>query len=236
MRTSFASFLLSAILLLGLSACTNDAPSENANTTSESLKANEEQPRAITVSLKEDGLAIGEKAPNFKLENVDGEFYSLDDIKDANGQKPKGFIVTFTCNTCPIAQKYEDRLIKLHNMASAMGYPLIAIQPNDPGISAGDSMGAMKKRAKDRSYPFVYLMDAKQEIYPQYGARRTPEIYLLDSDHILRYHGAVDDNVQAPQEVSVNYVLKAIEALENGQNPDPADVKAIGCTIKAAKS
>lgn len=235
MRTLFASFLLSAILLFVVSACNNGNPSELDTASVESSKKNTDQPKAIAVSLKTDGLAIGDKAPDFKLENVDGQFYSLGDIKDENGQTPRGYIVTFTCNTCPIAQKYEDRLIKLHNMASVMGYPLVAIQPNDPNISAGDSMEAMKDRAKAKSYPFVYLMDADQEIYPQYGARRTPEIYLLDSDRILRYHGAVDDNVQSPQEVTVNYVLKAIEALESGQEPNPADVKAIGCTIKAAK-
>lgn len=236
MRTSFASlFLSAAILLFGLSACNSGTPSATDNT-DDVVATQESQPKAITVSLRENGLAIGDKAPDFKLQNVDGKYYSLGDIQDANGQQPKGYIVTFTCNTCPIAKKYEDRIIKLHNMASVMGYPVVAIQPNSPDISSGDSMEAMKQRAKDKSYPFVYLMDEKQEIFPQYGAQRTPEIYLLDADHILRYHGAVDDNVQSPQEVSVNYVLAAIEALENGQSPDPADVKAIGCTIKAAKS
>lgn len=233
MKTTFASFLLAAVFLLSLPACQN---ATSTGQESDVLRENSNQPKAITVSIKEDGLSIGDTAPDFKLEGIDGKFYSLADIKDANGQLPKGYIVTFTCNTCPIAKKYEDRLIKLHNMAAAMGYPLIAIQPNDPGIQPGDSMEAMKNRAQAKNYPFVYLMDAGQEIYPQYGAARTPEIYLLDSDFILRYHGAVDDNVQSPQDVSVNYVMKAIEALENGETPDPADVKAIGCSIKAKKS
>lgn len=236
MRTTIASFLLLAVLLLSLNACNNVNPNEQESTTSETLSEDSHQPKAIAVSLKEDGLAIGEKAPDFKLQNIDGKYYSLDDIKDVNGQAPKGYIVTFTCNTCPIAQKYEDRLIRLHNMASAMGYPVVAIQPNDPAQKPGDSMEAMKAQAASKSYPFVYLMDADGTIHPQYGATRTPEIYLLDSDHVLRYHGAVDDNVQSPQEVSVNYVLKAIEALESGESPDPADVKAVGCTIKGKKS
>lgn len=236
MRTTSASFLLSAILLLGLNACSNSAPSDNETATAETVSSQPDQPKAITVALKEGGLTIGEKAPDFKLKNTDGKFYSLGDIKDGNGKKPKGYIVTFTCNTCPIAQKYEDRLIELHEKAAPMGYPLIAIQPNDVAQKPGDSMKEMQARAKSKNYPFVYLLDADQEIYPQYGAQRTPEIYLLDSNHILQYHGAVDDNVQAPESVSVNYVLKAIEALENGTTPDPQDVKAIGCTIKAKKS
>lgn len=227
MRTTIASLLPFAILLLCLSAC-QDQPQETATAA--------DQPKVIAVALKEGGLAIGDKAPDFKLQNIDGKYYSLADIKDANGQKPKGYVVTFTCNTCPVAQSYESRLIELHHKTSAMGYPLIAIQPNDPGMQPGDNMQAMQARAKERSYPFVYLLDAGQKIYPQYGASRTPEIFLLDSDYILRYHGAVDDNVQAPDEVSVNYVESAIEALENGQDPDPAEVRAIGCNIKAKKS
>ena len=217
------------MLISAVTACNNDSGAEGKTA------AEADQPKAMTVALTSDGLSIGDKAPDFNLKNVDGKFYSLDDVKDANGETPKGYIVTFTCNTCPIAQKYEDRLIELHRKAAPMGYPLVAIQPNDPVIQAGDSMEAMKARAKAKNYPFLYLMDAGQEIYPQYGAQRTPEIYLLDSDRILRYHGAVDDNVQDPESVSVNYVLNAIEAIENGQDPNPADVKAIGCTIKAPR-
>lgn len=233
MRTTFASFVLTATLLLGFGACQNTT---TQNQPADSGHDSAEHPKAVTVALKKGGLSIGEKAPDFKLESIDGKFYSLADIKDANGKTPKGYIVTFTCNTCPIAQKYEDRLIELHQQAASLGYPLVAIQPNDPTIQPGDNMEAMRKQARAKRYPFVYLLDAGQEIYPQYGAQRTPEIYLLDQDRILRYHGAVDDNVQSPRDVSVNYVLKAIEALENGTDPDPADVKAIGCTIKAKKS
>lgn len=234
MKTTIKSLLLVAALG-GIEACGNATITEK-ETTSATVNSTADQAKAMTVALQENGLTIGDRAPDFKLENIDGKFYSLDDIKDAEGETPRGYIVTFTCNTCPIAQKYEDRLIELHQKAAPMGYPLVAIQPNDPDIQAGDSRKAMRAQAKQKNYPFVYLMDAGQEIYPQYGARRTPEIYLLDSDRILRYHGAVDDNVQSPQEVSVNYVLKAIEAIENGQDPDPQEVKAIGCSIKAKKS
>ena len=93
----------------------------------------------------------------------------------------------------------------------------------------------MQERAADKGFPFHYLMDEGQKIYPQYGASRTPEIYLIDADGVLRYHGAIDDNAQDASAVTVNYVEKAVEALENGQDPDPADVKAIGCTIKTKK-
>lgn len=182
------------------------------------------------------GLKVGDKAPTFKLKNVDGKVYSLEDVKDANGNKPKGYIITFTCNTCPFAVAYEDRLIELHNKAAAMGYPVVAIQPNDPGVKAGDSFEKMQERAKEKEFPFLYLMDEKQEVYPAYGASRTPEIYLLDNTMTLRYTGAIDDNYQDAEAVENQYVLDAIKAIEAGKDPDPDFVKAIGCTIKPKRS
>ena len=180
-------------------------------------------------------LEIGDQAPDFKLKSVDGNYYSLESIKDADGNAPKGYIVTFTCNTCPYAIAYEDRIIEMHEKFAARGYPVVAIQPNDPAVQPGDSFAKMEQRAEEKGFPFVYLLDEGQKVYPQYGASRTPEIFLLDSDLTLRYHGAIDDNFQDAEAVQTNYVSDAIAALEKGQNPDPATTKAIGCTIKTAK-
>lgn len=182
-----------------------------------------------------DGLQIGELAPDFELRGVDGKTHSLSSTMLEDGSMPKGYLVVFTCNTCPVSQQYEKRIIELHKKMAPKGYPLIAIQPNDPSIQPGDSFEAMQKRAQERNYPFVYLLDEGQKIYPQYGASRTPEIYVLDADRVLRYHGAIDDSIEA-DEASVNYVEQAIAALESGKDPDPAEVKAVGCSIKAKKS
>lgn len=178
----------------------------------------------------EEMLKIGEKAPDFTLVNaVDGKSYQLSkDFPEAT----KGYIVTFTCNTCPFAIKYEERIIALHEKMAPKGYPVIAIQPNDPEIKPGDSMEAMKEQAEKKDYPFVYLFDEGQKVYPQYGASRTPEIFLLDKDLVLRYHGAIDDSAQNPDAVTVNYVEEAVKALESNRKPDPSTTKAIGCTIK----
>ncbi len=178
------------------------------------------------------GLKIGDKAPDFKLKGVDGNTYSLADIKDANGKTPKGYIVTFTCNTCPFAVMYEDRIIELHKKTSIMGYPVIAIQPNDPDLKPGDNYAAMQKRAKEKAFPFVYLFDEGQKVFPQYGASRTPEFYVLDKDMVLRYTGALDDNAEDASAVKVNYVEMAIKYMENNQAPVPSTTKAIGCSIK----
>ncbi|PHI19903.1 thioredoxin family protein [Lewinellaceae bacterium SD302] len=182
-------------------------------------------PSAVVATPK---LNIGDTAPDFALTGTDGGTYSLDGMKDEN----QGFIVTFTCNTCPYAVKYEDRIIQLHQEMAAKGFPVVAIQPNDVAIKPGDNMEAMQQRVADKEIPYLYLLDAEQSVYPAYGATRTPEIFLLDKGRTLLYHGAIDDDYEG-EDVSVSYVKSAIDAHLSGKEIDPVDVKAVGCTIKA---
>jgi peroxiredoxin len=193
------------------------------------IPKNEKTTAASTV----EGLKVGDTAPDFKLRNIDGKMISLADIKGANGSPAKGYIVAFTCNTCPYAVMYEDRIIELHNKYAPKGWPVVAIQPNDPSVKPGDSMEEMKIRAKEKSFPFVYLFDDGQKVYPQYGATRTPHIFLLDSAKKVRYIGAIDNNPQDAEAVTERYVENAISAVEAGKEPDPSLTKAIGCGIKA---
>jgi peroxiredoxin len=90
----------------------------------------------------------------------------------------------------------------------------------------------MQERAKEMEFPFVYLFDEGQKVYPQYGATRTPEMYVLDADKVVRYHGALDDNVRDAEGVEEKFTEKAVEALMNGKQPEPAKTKAVGCSIK----
>ena len=173
------------------------------------------------------GYKVGDQAADFSLKNVDGTMVSLADYKGVNG-----YIVIFTCNTCPYAQMYEDRIIALHAKYASQGYPVVAINPNDPDVKPGDDFAAMQARAKEKKFPFKYLFDAGQKVYPVFGATRTPHIFLLDANRYVRYIGAIDDNAQNPGEVTVKYLENAIAALKAGNNPDPAETKAIGCTIK----
>lgn len=173
---------------------------------------------------------IGDKATDFKLKSVDGKMYSMADYKDA-----KGFIVVFTCNHCPFAVKYEDRINALAKKYTSQGYILLAINPNDPGVQAEDSFDLMKVRAKEKGFAFPYLFDEGQKIYPQYGATKTPHVFLLDKNHIVKYIGAIDDNVDSADEVKEKYLENAIAALESGKTPSPETTKAIGCSIKAKK-
>ena len=182
-----------------------------------------------------DGVKIGEKAPFFNLKNIDGEMYSFDNIVDAKGNKPKGYIIIFTCNTCPVAKANESRIIDLHAKYSPQGYPVVAIQPNDVVRKPGDNFEAMQKNAKEKGFEFLYLIDNKQEIYPQYGATKTPEVYLADENQIVRYHGAIDDSARDAENVEVKYLENAIEALKAGDKPEVEETKAIGCGIKGKK-
>ena len=186
---------------------------------------------AATNNTAGDGLAVGDTAPNFSLKNIDGKTVSLDSYKDA-----KGYVVIFTCNTCPYAVMYEQRIIELHDKYAAKGYPVIAIDPNDPEVKPGDSFEKMQQRAAAKEFPFAYLFDDGQEVYPAYGATKTPHIYLLDADKTVQYIGALDNNPQDAEAVSTRYVEDAIVALEAGEKPATTNTKAIGCGIKAKRS
>lgn len=182
---------------------------------------------ASAFTVLNEGYEIGDKATDFELMNIDGEMTSLKDYTDA-----KGFIVTFTCNHCPYAVMYEDRLIALHNKYAPLGYPVVAINPNDPKVQPADSFVAMKERAAEKSFPFAYLLDEGQKVYPAYGATKTPHVFLLDKELVVRYIGAIDDNPQHDFDVEERYVSMAVEALIKGETPDPEVTKAIGCSIK----
>ncbi|MBX3163834.1 MAG: thioredoxin family protein [Bacteroidetes bacterium] len=173
------------------------------------------------------GYKPGDKATDFNLKSVDEKIYSMANYKDA-----KGFIVVFTCNHCPFAVKYEDRINDLARKYKDKGYVLLAINPNDPAVQPADSYELMKVRAKEKDFAFPYLFDEGQKIYPQYGATKTPHVFLLDKNLVVKYIGAIDDNVDDANAVKEHYLENAIAALEKGKNPSPDVTKAIGCTIK----
>lgn len=176
------------------------------------------------------GYDIGDVATDFKLKNVDGNMVSLADYSEA-----KGYIVIFSCNTCPYVVAYEDRMIELHNAYNKKGFPVIAINPNDPEVSPGDSFEKMQERAKEKNFPFAYVFDEKQEVFPQYGATRTPHVYLLEKTkqgNIVRYIGAIDDNFKDAAAVKDKFLENAIDAILNKKEVPVKTTRAIGCTIK----
>lgn len=173
------------------------------------------------------GYQIGEKIEDFSLKNVDGQMISLSGYEEA-----KGYVIVFTCNHCPYAIMYEDRLIDLHNKYSDQGYPVVAINPNDPEAKPDDSFENMQIRSKEKAFPFVYLFDEGQKIYPKFGARKTPHVFLVDNEMTLRYVGAIDDSARDAEAVEVKFLENAIDALIAGKEIEPKKTKAIGCSIK----
>ncbi len=185
------------------------------------------------IILDENGYDIGDVATDFKLKNIDGNMVSLADFDDA-----KGFIVIFTCNTCPYAVRYEDRIIALNKKYAVKGYPVIAIMPNNTVVMPGDRMEAMKARAVSKGFTFPYLLDEGQKIYPQYGATKTPHVYVLEKTkkgNIVKYIGAIDDNYKDATLVNTKYVENAVDALLEGKEIKDTKIRAIGCTIKIKK-
>jgi peroxiredoxin len=178
------------------------------------------------------GYSIGDVASNFSLMNIDGKMVSLSDFKDA-----KGFIVIFTCNHCPTAVAYQDRIIALDKKYKTAGYPVIAINPNDNPEYPEDSYENMIVRAKEKNFTFPYLIDKGQKIYPKYGAARTPHVFLLNREPkglVVKYIGAIDNNSQDASAVTNKFLENAVNALLDGKEPNPAVTKAIGCSIKPA--
>ena len=155
---------------------------------------------------------------------------SLSDFEDA-----EGFIIIFTCNTCPYSVAYEDRIIALDMAYKIKGYPVIAINPNDPAAIDGDELADMKIRATEKGFTFPYLQDVGQQIYPQYGATKTPHVFVLKKErenNIVRYIGAIDDNSRNPKKVTKRFVEQTVNDLLAGKSPSVSRTKAIGCSIK----
>lgn len=185
----------------------------------------------VNVPDTDTGYAIGDAATDFKLKNIDDSMVSLKDYKEA-----KGFIVIFTCNHCPYSVAYEDRIIELDKNFKEKGYPVIAINPNNPKAYPTDSFDQMKVRAKEKGFTFPYLFDDGQKIYPQYGATKTPHVYILEkteNGNVVRYIGAIDNNYKDAAAADKKYVEDAINALLKGQKIPVETTKAIGCSIKA---
>lgn len=182
-------------------------------------------------------LAIGAPAPDFKLPGVDGRHYRLADFADA-----RVLVLIFTCNHCPTAQAYEERIIKLHQDYAPRGVRVVAINPNDPQAvrldelgytDLGDSFEDMRLRARDRKFPFPYLDDgATQKTSRAFGVLATPHVFLFDQQRKLRYTGRIDDS--EVKTVHVHDTRNAIEAVLAGRPVPVEKTRVFGCSTKWA--
>ena len=184
----------------------------------------------LTSFSRINGYKPGDKAIDFSLKNITEKMVSLADYTSA-----KGFIVVFTTNHCPYAIKYQERINALNKKYEPMGYPVIAINPNDSAITPMDSYSNMIIRAKEEHFTFPYLLDNTQDIAKAYGATKTPHVFLLQKSSdglIVKYTGAIDDNTEDATAVTKKYVEQAVDALLTGKEVAITATKAIGCGIK----
>jgi peroxiredoxin len=169
-------------------------------------------------------LSIGDAAPQWKdLEGVDGKKHSLADLKDKDV-----VVLVITCNHCPVAVAYEDRIIDFAKKHASAGSKVGLVAVNVNNLEA-DKMPAMKSRAKEKGFNFAYLYDPTQKIAKDYNAKVTPEFYVLNKDRKVVYHGAMDDSMKSPK---VNYLEAAVTAALKNEKPTTAETTARGCTVK----
>jgi peroxiredoxin len=176
------------------------------------------------------GYGVGDAVADFKLKNVDGKMVTLKDFDSA-----KGFIVVFISNHCPFSKSYEDRVIDIDKKYAQQGYPVIAINPNDPDAYEEDSFVNMQARSKEKGYTYPYLTDNTQSVTKAFGAMRTPHAFVLNKENgkiIVHYIGAIDDNPQDPFNVTKHFVTDAVNSLLLGKPVVTPTTKAIGCAIK----
>lgn len=173
----------------------------------------------------------GKTIENFSLVNaINKKEIALSDFQDK-----KAIAVIFTSNYCPYSKLYEDRIKELHQNYSEKGLQILLINPNNPKKSAIDSIDKMAEKANEHGYPFPYLADKDQKVGNQFGATKTPEVFLLvkrGTGFQIVYHGAIDDNPQVPQDVSNNYVKEAISSVLNDKTMVVSNQRPTGCVIK----
>ncbi len=222
--------LLFAFLAMGMLAACNNSPA-GTDEKKEGTDTTAQKEVKDTVEQGPKGYAIGDAVEDFKLKNIDGKMLSMADFKDA-----KGFVLIFTCNHCPFSIAYQDRIIAFDKAYKKKGYPVIAINPNDPKMEAAveDSYELMQKRAKEKGFSFPYLFDDGQNVFPKFAASKTPDCFIVqktDAGLKMVYKGAFDD-AKDDKKVTKKYIQDAVEALLAGKTPDPAETKAFGCGIK----
>ena len=179
------------------------------------------------IQAKELDLGSGLPLEDVKMMDINGKKVSLGEVKGENG-----LLVIFSCNTCPWVIKWEDRYVELAKKYQSKGVGMIALNSNETTFGSVDSMDKMKAHAKDKGYNFYYAMDNGAKLAREFGATRTPHVYLFNAEDKLVYRGAIDDNAKNKKKVKKPYVADAIDAMLAGSTIKYASTKALGCGIK----
>jgi len=171
-------------------------------------------------------VSIGDKAPEFELPDTDGASWSA-----PNGDGATATVVVFTCNHCPYALAWHDRLAQAARDYRERGVRFLAVSSNDADRYPRDSYDAMKARVAKEDWPMPYLYDQTQEVARAYGAKTTPDVFVVDAEGRLRYRGAPDSDYDDPGQ-RAQWLREALEAVLTGEQPARAETKPVGCSIK----
>ena len=166
---------------------------------------------------------------DFQLKNIDGKMVSTKDYPEA-----KGFILIFTCNHCPFAKLYPERMNALNTKYKSLGVPLLAISSTDTLTYEGDSYLKMVEKAKNENFNFPYLYDNEQLVAKMFAAEKTPHAFVIwktNGKWVIKYDGAIDDNGMDPEKVLNQYVSGAVDELLAGKEVTIKETKSIGCQI-----
>ena len=180
---------------------------------------------AVTAAPVHATLQPGQTAPDFKLFGVDYKYHSF-----ARHAGAKAYVVLFTCNHCPVAKEYEDKLIDIAKTYQPKGVTFLAINPNPADVVAEDGFLEMQQRAKDKGFPYPYLYDETQEVARAYGAKVTPHIFVVAPDRKVLYEGAVDNRHKEP-----HYLTDALDAILAGKTVEADNTAEFGCSVKYRK-
>ena len=183
----------------------------------------------ICSSLFSKELELGSTLPmgDHRLIDISGNYLSLNEAMDKNG-----LLVIFSCNTCPWVLRWEDRYVTLAKQYTPKGIGVIAVNSNENNFDSVDNLDEMRKHAKKNNYNFPYVQDFGSRLAREFGATRTPHIFLFNGDNTLVYRGAIDDNAKDARKVDEPFLANAIDAMLGGNPIAVASTKALGCGIK----
>ena len=177
-------------------------------------------------------MQLDDQAIPFSLQGTDNQQYALSDYVLSDYADKVAVAVIFSCNHCPYVLAWEHRMMQIQADYADQGVQLVLINANDAAKYPTDSFPNMQAHAAEKGFNFPYLHDETQEVAAAYGATRTPEAFLFDSEGLLRYHGAIDDNYEEPSAVQQSYLRDALDAVLAGSTVEVAYTTPVGCTIK----
>ena len=182
----------------------------------------------LAAVLPVNALDLGDSMPDgdVAMENVDGSTVTIGDVK-----VEKGTLIIFTCNNCPFVKAWQKEMVTIGNEYQKKKFGVIFINPNDPAVK-GDTLEGMQKLSKAEGYEFPYVVDATSDVARNFGAAKTPDVFLFDANGKLAYKGAVSEGGRKPVDGGESYLKDALDALLAGNPVENPETKAVGCSIK----